>query len=154
MVLPADVHTTQLVLREAHYYQLTGLIQLLEVQATRLKQRVAEVSAVVHCTALHTLWPASPGGFQLQRATPVVGIGDEFVHNTANAFSLSLPTVGHCPKHIEPGMLLSCLGDWKQHAALPASKGVTRFPGTICGFVISSTESFSQRQEARSYKGL
>jgi hypothetical protein len=39
-------------------------------------------------------------------------------------------------KSITKGVL-PCLGVWKQHAALPASKGVTRFPGTICGFVIS-----------------
>lgn len=46
MALPADLHTTQLVLREAEYYQLTGLTELLAREARHLKQTLAEVRAL------------------------------------------------------------------------------------------------------------
>jgi hypothetical protein len=38
MVLPADLHTTNLVLREAQFFQLTGLIKLLRDHKNRFEQ--------------------------------------------------------------------------------------------------------------------
>lgn len=35
---PPDLHTTQLVLLEAQYYQLTGLIGLLQAHSAQLQQ--------------------------------------------------------------------------------------------------------------------
>jgi hypothetical protein len=55
MVLPIDSHTVQLVLREACYYQLAGLIQLLERQAKHLqsdKEKVRSAPGRSRCTAV------------------------------------------------------------------------------------------------------
>lgn len=38
MVLPADLHTTNMVLREAQFFQLAGLIELLQAQKRRCEQ--------------------------------------------------------------------------------------------------------------------
>ena len=45
-MLPSDLHTLQLLMREAKYYQLPGLIELLEDAADILQLRAAEVSSV------------------------------------------------------------------------------------------------------------
>lgn len=50
-VLPPDLHNTQLVLLEAQYYQLTGLIQLLQKYEEQLKQ-VCSSAAVVSTSLL------------------------------------------------------------------------------------------------------
>ena len=67
MVIPADLHTTQLVLREARYYQLTGLIQLLEGQAKRLQSDKALVRVNV-LTLIDALY-MQPGAHNNQVTT-------------------------------------------------------------------------------------
>jgi hypothetical protein len=56
MVLPADLHSTQLVLREARYYQLTGLIQLLDSQAKCFEHDFEAASAAVSAGLLLRKW--------------------------------------------------------------------------------------------------
>jgi hypothetical protein len=45
MALPIDRHSMQLLLREARYYQLTGLTELLDREARYMRQRADQVSA-------------------------------------------------------------------------------------------------------------
>lgn len=48
MVLPADLHTTNLVLREAQFFQLSGLIELLQAHKRRFEQVSGALPATVH----------------------------------------------------------------------------------------------------------
>lgn len=57
VVLPADLHTTQQLSREARYYRLTALVQLLEQHAQQLQhgkrqmaKHVKMIWAGLHCT--------------------------------------------------------------------------------------------------------
>jgi hypothetical protein len=45
MALPTDRHSMQLLIREARYYQLTGLTELLDREARYMRQRADQVSA-------------------------------------------------------------------------------------------------------------
>jgi hypothetical protein len=58
MVMPADLHTTQLVWREALFYQLTGLVELLERQVWQLNSgKVAvSVAALLSMYGRHSHW--------------------------------------------------------------------------------------------------
>jgi len=47
LVPPPDLHTTQRLLREAQYYQLTGLIELLQQHEANLQQCEAQSKQVM-----------------------------------------------------------------------------------------------------------